>query len=750
MSKRSHSSSRVPSTPTTHQTRSSSPTFSFANLIHKLLIWSFYLLVIAVPLFFLTVNEELFEFNKMLLTYGFTVVITTLWLAKSIIQKQFIFKRTPFDIPLLIFVVSQVISTLLSIHPRTSFFGYYTRFHGGLLSTLTYILLYYAYVQNFSVKEQRGMLRSLLIGAVLVSLYAIPEHFGHSLSCVAIYGKYDVACWVQDVQTRVFATFGQPNWLAAYAVMIIPIALAMFIEQTKQKVLSVWDRVDLWLSGSAAVLLFTTLLFTRSRSGVLAIVAGLGMFAISAVILKLSRAKDSSVPAFSLKKLAIIAIFFVGIASFFGTPFSPSAQEITQKLSNQPTQSEPETPAEPQPVTNRLETGGTDSGEIRKIVWEGAVNVWKRNPLFGSGVETFAYSYYTDRPMTHNHVSEWDFLYNKAHNEFLNFLATTGLLGLGAYLLWQLWVAVYLTKHTFFKDHSSQTKLLLIGVGAAIIGLHVSNFFGFSTVTVSILLFLFPAFAIVSQQNQTELEEKNISATELTAGQYISLAGLGLIGIYFLLLIYMMWQTDYLYARAKQYFQEGDVQTAYQTLHRAMKMSPNEGILYELQSKVASQLAIALVENKQTEVATQVATEAMELSDTSIKLNPYHLNFYKSRVQVLLTIAQAQPDLLQAAIATLDVAQILAPTDPKLEYNEGVIYSSMNDLEKAEEHLKKAVEMKPDYEAARYQLGQIYERQQKYNLAQEHYQFILEHIAPNNSLAKQRLEVVATFSAQQK
>ena len=37
--------------------------------------------------------------------------------------------------------------------------------------------------------------------------------------------------------------------------------------------------------------------------------------------------------------------------------------------------------------------------------------------------------------MGHNLTSEWDFLYNKAHNEYLNYLATTGLFGLGSYLL---------------------------------------------------------------------------------------------------------------------------------------------------------------------------------------------------------------------------------------------------------------------------------------------------------------------------
>jgi O-antigen ligase len=62
-------------------------------------------------------------------------------------------------------------------------------------------------------------------------------------------------------------------------------------------------------------------------------------------------------------------------------------------------------------------------------------------------VETFAYSYYNFRPAQHNQLSEWDYLYNKAHNEFLNFLSTTGAFGLATYLLIILWFSIFALKN---------------------------------------------------------------------------------------------------------------------------------------------------------------------------------------------------------------------------------------------------------------------------------------------------------------
>lgn len=124
--------------------------------------------------------------------------------------------------------------------------------------------------------------------------------------------------------------------------------------------------------------------------------------------------------------------------------------------------------------------GITDSEAIRMPVWKGAIKIWQRYLIFGSGVETFAYSYYLDRPAEHNLLSEWDFLYNKAHNEYLNILATTGSLGFLSYLS-LLGGTIWLIK----KNPS------LLGAYVSIL---VTNFFGFSVVIIGLYFFLIPAF----------------------------------------------------------------------------------------------------------------------------------------------------------------------------------------------------------------------------------------------------------------
>src|SRR3989344_2718845 len=111
---------------------------------------AFYLLFIIVPLILTPWNYELFEFNKMLTVYALTLIIAGAWIIAMIRQGKILFHRTPLDIPLLLFLASQILATIVSIDRHTSIWGYYSRFHGGLMSTISYITLYYALVSNFA------------------------------------------------------------------------------------------------------------------------------------------------------------------------------------------------------------------------------------------------------------------------------------------------------------------------------------------------------------------------------------------------------------------------------------------------------------------------------------------------------------------------------------------------------------------------------------------------------------------------
>ena len=187
------------------------------NISKTIIRYCFYALFFLVPLVFTTENSELFELSKMWITWGLTVLISTAWITRMIAQKQFRVQRTPLDIPLMLFLASQIISTLFSLDMRISLWGYYSRFNGGLLSTISYIILYYALVSNLTIKSVRRILYASLLSGTLVVLWGLPAHFGVDPTCYIVRGSFDISCWTdQFVPTvRIFSTLGQPAWMAA-------------------------------------------------------------------------------------------------------------------------------------------------------------------------------------------------------------------------------------------------------------------------------------------------------------------------------------------------------------------------------------------------------------------------------------------------------------------------------------------------------------------------------------------------------
>lgn len=701
---------------------------------------SFNLLIFSVPLYFRFVNEELFEFNKMILVYALTTVIVFFWLVRMIMEKRLILKKTPLDFPLAAFVFSQFVSTIFSIHPHTSWFGYYSRFNGGFLSTITYVLLFYAFVSNFRKKDLGSFFLSTFISGTMVSFYGILEHFGHSFSCLMLPSgrSFGVDCWVQDVQSRVFASFGQPNWLAAYVITLLPLSFIASI----QKKLPNYKRGLFVLT---TISLFLVLLYTRSRSGLLGLVVGLGILSAGLIILFL-RNKKSLSKKIHTPTVAGIVLTVLFITVFNGTSLTPSLWELVSKNENNQVETTLEN-SQPNLLVNRLEEGGTDSGEIRKIVWTGAYKIWQRYPLIGSGVETFAYSYYQDRLVEHNNVSEWDFLYNKAHNELLNILANTGAIGLITYL--SIFVAItILTIIIFFSKKYGQTeKLIALALISGQASLFVSNFFGFSTVGVNVLMFVFFAITIIIYDN--EKDETGVKKTTkeskfaLNEGsQYLGLTLITIICLVLIFRVYNYWAADKAYAQGKNYFQAGQYQIGVQKLLESISRSPNEALYFDTLSDNYAKLAAHFANIGEATAAAQMTQETIAASNQVMKLNNRHLNFYKTRARVFVTLSQLDEAFLEEAKDTLNQAIKLSPTDPKLFYTLAVIEQTNGNYEEALKLFDIAVKLKPDYERPLLKISEIYQTLEKYEEAIKPLDYILENVSINNPEVLKRKRIL--------
>ena len=676
----------------------------------------YWVLLFFVPIVLFPTTSELFEFNKTVLTYALTTIIVSLWIVRSIFAKRLIFTRSLLDIPILIFLAAQVLSTVTSIDLRTSIFGYYSRFNGGLLTSFSYALLYWAYVSNVNRKYNIKAMYVLIVSAVFVSIYGVLQHLG-----------VDSHIWVQDVQKRIFSTLGQPNWLAAWIVAIIPLTWAFAIRGSKLKLLNTQIKnLVFWISLS--ILFFLILLFTGSRSGLVGfVVADITFWLIAALMLRKKPTKNKISTG---KAFVVNHAIFVFIILLVGTQWTPKIQDILSK----PSATQIEKPV--QVSGTALAIGGSSSTEIRKIVWQGSYDIWKNYPILGTGVETFAYSYYNFRPIEHNLVSEWDFLYNKAHNEYLNIAATTGTVGLVAYLFLLVMILVQIIKEIRRNNYSNYIipTSLLAGFSSIL----VTNFFGFSVVPVSLLMFMFPAFAVTLHKLKSETE--TTKSNNLTFGQKSTAILVIFLAIYIVFLISKYWYADYLYSNGKVQNDSGNPLQAIEILETAIDLSPSESIFWEEESNASLEIALALEEEGNLELALAMSEQAIKESNRAINLSPKNVNLLRKRASMFIKLSIFEPNYLLNARNTLLSAIQLAPTDAKLYYNLALAHVRIGDIESAISVLENTIKMKKNYGNARLALALLLIDEGDIQRAKEELTYILEKIDPDDKIAQQELK----------
>ncbi len=470
----------------------------------------FFIIATAVfftPLIYFKNVNELFEFPKMMFSYFAFSTAGMVFVVKRLLHpkdtnlkieeelKPITAKKSLLEKAVYLLLLANFISAVFSILPYTSVFGYYTRFNGGLASIVLWTLLFTVLIK---IKYENLFLKLgnvLIFSTIPVSVYAVLQRLG-----------IEKNVWIEDSQTRVFSSLGQPNWLAAFLVMLIPLVLFRAMEESNQK-----KKV---LLSALAILNFSALWFTYSFSGFLGI--------LGAVLLFFIFINKESILKNKIQLISITGITFLVMVTnpgVFGPKLKDSINDVQNKLFPKKTyetyvavtenagEAQKLTPAK-EPQSNN--TGNSEVSEskdedseanpstnpkiekpkfgdttgIRLTVWRGSLNLATssiKNLLIGSGPETFPYAFLKFRPKEMNLTTEWDFVFNKPHNYYIEILCNLGLVGLFTYL--------FLIKGIFvnFKNQRS------LPLKAGILGLFITDAFGWHTVMTSMLLYIFLA-----------------------------------------------------------------------------------------------------------------------------------------------------------------------------------------------------------------------------------------------------------------
>jgi O-antigen ligase/tetratricopeptide (TPR) repeat protein len=400
------------------------------------------------PLVFSRATLEVFEYNKVALLLLTAVALVALGVAAGIARFRQLTagaKRDwcePIGLGLLLFLVSAVLSTALSISPRTSFYGADESF-AGLQTVAAYTVLYFATRICFrTADEGRRLLAATVIASAVVSLYAVVQVAQLDpirWTDVSGYGPY----------VRPFATLGHPNLLGAYLVMALPITAFFALRVLRQR--RWWSSAALMALGALAV---GVIVLTLSRGAWLA----LGAVAGTALVLR-GRAAGSGDPRRApgdarpaRKRLALAAavltLTVLGGCLLAGPGFRHGLAQRARYL--------------------------TDAAN-RQYLWRASVVIFREHPLVGCGLDTFELAFVGKRPPAYWQL-EWNSPTPKAHCEPLQVLATQGLVGglalaaLAFGLVRAGWRAMRLDRDRYF----------VVALVAGIVGFCVQDLFSFT------------------------------------------------------------------------------------------------------------------------------------------------------------------------------------------------------------------------------------------------------------------------------
>lgn len=642
----------------------------------------YYLLLFLTPFLFTSGNSELFELPKMYFVYGLALIILITHCYQYLRGQTVFFRHTFLDWPLFIFIISQTVSTIFSIDIHTSIFGYYSRLNGGLLSLLTYSLLYWILVAHLDDKFKNNLVKISLFSGFLIALYGIAEHFG-----------IDKSVWKQDVQARVFSTLGQPNWLAAYLCLLLPFSINIFL--TSRQVFYRYFGII------SSVVFYLCILFTKSKSGIIAAIIAVIIYFIFTFFQKTISRKFFVIGTFCLISLSLV---INNPLKDYVFPSPPSSKGVSVG----------------QEVLNI-----TPSEDIRKLVWAGSFRLWQQFPLFGTGPETFAYTYYWVRPAAHNLTSEWNYIYNKSHNEYLNYLATTGTFGFFAYL--------FVIGVILFKTKKNPA------IFASFVSILITNAAGFSVVVIALFFYLLPAFSLPpnTSPSKTKLLLKIISVLLIMTSIFL----------FFKNLYYYL--ADLTYAQANYYDTHQQYSAAFDEIQLSLQYRSNEPTYLIKAADLSAKMALVSQQQKDTIQTQHYLNLALTLATQASQISPFNLNIWKEKSQVYYYLSTIDTKYYLYALDALTKATKLAPTDAVSFYMLGEFYNRINATDQAIANYQTAIDLKSNYDYAYFALGQIYLSQKKYDLAKTDFEATLK-IAPNNTDAQNYLAFIATQSAGKK
>lgn len=608
------------------------------NLIESFLI----LIIIFSPLLYGCVDISCYVAIEFLIFFAVLI-----WFFKMTYLNNISFLKITFFLPLLLFIILVILqiiilpkvilgfipytrvlgtqgtcSSSLSIYPEVTFLG--------LFKLLGYFAILFLVLNNLASKEQfERLFNTIIFLGVSISIFGIFQKY--------TYSHLQKVYWFDSPGTApaAFGPFANRNHFAGYIEMIIPLTLGY--------ILSDIDSSKKMAYAGALFIMSVALFLTSSRAGMFIYISILLFILLFMIFKKITNKKLILVFAFYISSL-IVVLFILGI--------SPIWERVTSIFHG----------------SKGIQSLG------RGYFWRDILRIWFDYPFFGTGLGTFASisAKYKSAPV--------QIRFTYAHNDYLQLLTETGILGFSLVFLFFITYFKRFLKMWFKRRDAYVTGLSLgglISIWAIMLhsvvdfNLHIpANALLFFIIMGSVYRLLFSNF-----RNQGELY---LRSWRITLPPVIT----KILFIFFVFLF--LFSGSILFSKVR----------AERTYNHALEYTKT-------------------VENINKELAVDRALgykRALRLLEKAQTINPYDSRYpyrYADLLTAIITdkdiadlielshIKGQKDNLYQLAESNYGKAICLEPTEPLYHLNLGYLHMLMNDIPGAKEEFNMAESLDP-------------------------------------------------------
>ncbi len=650
------------------------------------------ILVLATPFLFWLNTSEFFETPKLIVLVLDTLFLLILWLLKSITERKIRFTRTPLDLPLLVFLIAIIVSTVFSASPWTSILGSIPRVHNSLIAYTSYVILYFILVSNLkSIKLVKTIFYTLLFSGIILAILGILYYFGvNALSIIFPFA-----------QGVTFTPTGAPFTTNIILIFLIPFLLIPLLKGESTEIVTF-----LGFTNTIDAKIASTVFFVSTLSLFAINIALTGSFAALIITLLITALIVFSTSTTHLKKQLQYALIPI-ILGFLILIGSATTIGGANNILHQRSQSYPQDPQLP-----------------FSDAWKISISAFRDSPLWGSGIGSYLTDFTFYKPIEFNQTAWWNLRFEESFDDYLGYLATLGLIGeVGLVLL-----TLFALSEALKVLRKTNTNSLQLALSVAVITFFLIIALHFSTLVIWILaILILAAFFAVNRESIDELElgfvPTHVSANSSEARidvlpillSLIILTGIGYViynGFYIVL-------ADMHHRAALVAASENRVTDAFNQLSIANSLDPHVDVYHsdfaQTSFAIANAIAIAKSPSKSSpsgslttqdkQNITTLLNQAVNEGKIAASLNPNNPGDWEILGSIYRQISGVAQNALAFSLDSYGRAIQRDPLNPVLRMIVGGIYYSVQSYDNSIRFFSDAVTLKPDYANAYYNLA---------------------------------------------